>query len=299
MSEKLHLSDDEYSYFSEAYEYTKKWCADNQWAIGIGEMAVGAGLVAWGVQTGVIEMGAELVATELGGSNFESIAGAAAGSGIGAIGGSIIKSIGIAAMGGAIGIPVALVAGGAASVLGMAGYTVGDISHNITNAIDINTLAANGSVLLVGVALIIDGARRCFSDPKVLSALSEVKEQAVILQELTVKIVAETLEQIRGYVEELTKLPEDGIEASVGTGSAAFGAWFGAAAGGALATGSVTVLGSQALGGAAITLGLISAPVWPVVAGVAGGAGMGYAAYKAIKYWNDKSDEEKTGEEES
>ena len=52
------------------------------------------------------------------------------------------------------------------------------------------------------------------------------------------------------------------------------------------------MLGSQALGGAAVSLGLISAPVWPIVAGIAGGAGIGYAAYKAIKYWKDNPGEE-------
>ena len=91
-------------------------------------------------------------------------------------------------------------------------------------------------------------------------------------------------------MEELTKLTEEGTEASVGIGSAVFDAWFGAAAGEALAKGSVTVLASLALGGAASILGLISAPVLPVVAGVAIGAGMGSAAYKAIECWSDKSD---------
>lgn len=292
MSKELVLSEKETKSFAEALDFAKRWCSENQWAVGIGEMAVGAGLVAWGVHNGVIEMGSQLIATELGGWNAESIAGAAGGSGIGAIAGSIIGSIGVVGMGGAIGIPAALVIGGAAAVLGMAGYTAGDIAHNVTNAVDINAFAANGSVLLIGVALIVDGARRCIRDPKVLSMLSVFKEKAVVLNDLSSKIIATSMEELQGFVEELKKLPEDEIEASIGTGSAALGAGVGASAGGAVAAGSVTVLGSQALGGAAVSLGLVSVPVWPIVAGVAAGAGIGYAAYKAIKYWGNNPEEE-------
>lgn len=292
MSNELVLSQNELKSFSEAFEFAKKWCSENQWEVGIGEMAVGAALVAWGVHNGVIEMGSNLVATEIGGSNVESIAGAAGGSGIGEVAGSIVGSIGMAGMGGAVGIPAVLVIGGAAAVLGMAGYTAGDVAHNVTNAIDISSLVANGSVLRVGVALIIDGARSCIKNPKVLAVLSQFKEKTLVINELSSKIIASSMGELQGFIEELKKLPEDKVEATIGTGSATLGAGFGASAGGAVAAGSVTVLGSQALGGAAVSLGLVSAPVWPIVAGIAGGAGIGYAAYKAIKYWNDQSGKE-------
>lgn len=294
MSKELVLSKYESKSFSELLEFAKSWCSENQWAIGIGEMAVGSSLIAWGVNNGVIEMGIQLVATELGGSNVESLAGAAGGSGIGAVAGSIIGSIGIAGMGGAIGVPAALVIGGAAAVLGMAGYTAGDIAHNLTTTLDVNDLVTNGSILLVGVALIIDGARRCINDPRVLSGLAFVKDKTVHIKNLSTKVVATTIEGLQGYIEELKKLPEDKIEASIGSGSAALGAWLGASAGGVAAASSVSVLGSQALGGAAVSFGLISAPIWPVVAGIAGGAGIGYAAYKAIKYWKNKPNPKKS-----
>ncbi len=291
MSKKLPLSQNESKSFSEALEYAKKWCSENQWAVGIGEMAVGAGLIAWGVHNGLIEMGSQLVATEQGGTNVESIIGAVGGTGIGALAGSIIGSIGIAGMGGAIGIPAALVVGGTAAVLGMAGYTVADITHNITTqAIPFDSILVNGSALLVGVALIIDGARRCIKDKKVLSMLSKFNDKAILINELSSKVVATTIEDLQGFIDELKKLPESTIEASVGASSAAVGAGVGATAGGTLAIGSVTILGSHALGGTAISLGLVSAPVWPLIAGVAGGAGIGYAAYKAIKYWSSKPD---------
>ncbi len=293
MSKELVLSNNESKSFSNALSYAERWCNDNQLAIGVGEMAIGAGLIAWGVHNGVIEMGTQLVATELGGINVESIIGATGGTGIGAIAGSIIGSIGVAGMGGAIGIPAALVVGGTAAVLGLAGYTAGDVAHNVTaHALDINTLIANGSVLLVGVALLIDGARRCITDKKVLSSLSQFNEKAIHLNELSSRIVAKTMEELQGFIEELKKLPEDKIEATLGSSSAAIGAGILGSASTVAATGSVTVLGSQALGGAAISLGLVSAPVWPIIAGVAGGAGIGYAAYKAVKYWNSKPEAE-------
>jgi hypothetical protein len=57
MSKELALSEDESKSFVEALEFAKRWCSENQWAVGIGEMAVGASLIAWGVHNGVIEMG--------------------------------------------------------------------------------------------------------------------------------------------------------------------------------------------------------------------------------------------------
>ena len=276
------LSKNESKSFYAAMEYARKWCNENQLVLGVGEMAIGAGLVAWGVHNGTIEMGTQLVTTEVGGSNIESVLGAVGGSGIGAVAGSILGSIGVVGMGGAIGIPAVIVAGGAAAVLGMAGYTAGDLLHNMTTqAIDINSLARNGSVLLVGVALMVDGARRCINDKKVLSALSVFKERVIIINKISVRIIATKLNEVQAF---------DGATASMG--GATFGAAIGASAGSVVAASSVTVLGSQALGGVAISLGLASAPVWPVIAGIAGGAGLGYAACKAIKCWgqNDQED---------
>ena len=56
-----------------------------------------------------------------------------------------------------------------------------------------------------------------------------------------------------------------------------------ASLGGLAATGSVTVLGSHALGAAALSLGLVSAPLWPVIAGGAAGLGLGYAAWSTVR----------------
>jgi hypothetical protein len=296
MSNEFNFSDEESNHFFKFLELTKEWCKENQLAVGLGEMAVGSGLVAWGVHNGVIDMGSQLVATQIGGANVESIAGMLGGSGIGAVAGSILGSIGIVGMGSAIGIPAALVIGGSAAVLGMAGYAAGDIAHNIANLpVDFNALALNGSVLLIGVALIIDGARRCINDKAILSTLSNFKENVIYLKDISVDIVAKTVDELKGFVEELKKVPEDKVDASISAGSAAAGAASGAVIGSAVAAGSVTVLSSSALGGVAVSLGLASAPIWPVIAGVVGGAGLGYAVYKAIKYWGSEPPIESKG----
>jgi len=295
MSNELVLSNDESNSFRNVLADIKKWCSENQLAIGVGEIAIGASLIAWGVHNGAIEMGTQLVATELGGPNVEALAGAAGGSGLGVIAGSIIGSIGVAGMGGAIGIPAALVIGGAATVFALFGYTAGDISHVLANPpLDIGGLAANGSIFLLGVSLIIDGARRCIKDDSVSSALASFNENIISLRDLSADIVATTMDELNGFIEELKKLPEDKVDASITASSATVGAVGGAVAGGTIAAGSVTVLGSSALGGAAISLGIVSAPLWPVIAGIAGGAGLGYAAYKAVKYWGSSSKDDIT-----
>ncbi len=273
----------------------RRWCHENQLTVGIGEMALGASLIAWGVHNGAIDMGSQLVGTQLGGgANIESLAGATAGSGVGAVVGSIVGSIGIAGMGGAIGIPAAIIIGGGAAVLAMAGYTAGDILHNVVSSnIDYASIVGNGSLLLIGAALMVDGGRRFIGSDLVQAKLSSFKKDILHLKDISLDIIARTYEELCGYIEELKKLPEDSVDATFSAGSGSIGAVGGAAAGGAIAASSVTVLGSSTLGGAAVSLGIVSAPLWPVIAGVAAGAGLGYATYKAVKYWAKKPDEKK------
>lgn len=288
MSTELVLSYEEINNFNKVLEGITDWCSENQLATGVGEMAVGANLIAWGVHNGVIEMGTQLVATQIGGTNLESLVASLGGSGVGAVAASILGSIGIDGMGGAIGVPAALVIGGASAVFAMAGYTVGDIAHNIDNPpVDYGVLSANSSsMLLIGLSLIVDGARRCISDRSILAKLSIFTEDVIYLKAITAAIVAKTVDELNGFIDELKKLPENIIDAAATGGSA--GTAGGAIAGSAVAASSVTVLDSSSLGGVAVSLGIVSAPLWPVIAGVAGEAGFGYAAYNAVKYWGSK-----------
>ena len=156
MTKEFLLSNFDSTVFQETLEKTKQWCAENQLVVGLGEMAVGASVLAWGIHSTVLNMGSDVVATELGNFNIESITGAATGASIGAIAAQIIGGIGVVGMGSGIAVPALLLMGGASAVLGMAGYSMGDVIHNIvSDSIDFSELAVNGSALLVGVALLI------------------------------------------------------------------------------------------------------------------------------------------------
>ena len=291
MLHEYPLSDHEFTAFSGTLEYAREWARKNQVVVGVAEMALGAGLITWGVRNGVIDMGSQLVATQLGGPTTEAIVGAVGGAGLGVVAGAVLGSIGMTAMGGAIGIPAAVVIGGSAAIFGMAGYTIGDVSsYLLAPSFDIAAFAAKGSILLVGVALLVDGARRCINDAAVRSSLSSFEDRVIRLKETSAGIIATTKDELTGFIEEMGRLPEDLVDASLMTTTAALGGLGGAAAGGAIGAGSVTVLGSKALGAMAVSAGLVSAPVWPIIAGAAAGIGIGYAAYKAIKYWGGFND---------
>ena len=64
----------------------------------------------------------------------------------------------------------------------------------------------------------------------------------------------------------------------------------GTAIGSGIPIGSVTVLGSQGLGAVALSLGLVSAPVWPLIAGGAAGLALGVAVWKGIQHFRNQPD---------
>lgn len=297
MGADMVLTNDNQSNFDSILADIKIWCENNKIVVGVGEIALGASLIAWGVHNGVIEMGSQIFATQLGGENIESIVGALGGSGIGAIAGYIIGGIGVVGMGTGIGIPAALLMSGAAAVFSLFGYTAGDLIHNFMHIpVDFADFAANGSLLLIGLALIVHGARTCIGDDKILPLFAQFKDGVINLKGSSSKIIASTIEELNSFTEEFLKIPETKQEITASASTASAGAIGGAVAGTALAASSVSVLGSSTLGGVAISLGIVSAPVWPIIAGVAGGAGLGYTAYKAFKYWRNNKESESEAE---
>lgn len=265
--------------FERALDHCKKWSSEHQAEVGVAEMALGVAVVAWGVQMGGIQFGTDVVATSL---SDAGLSGAAAGVGIGGIGASILGSIGVVALGGGVAIPAVLLASGGMAILGAAGYGVGDIAQKLlTQHPGFGDMLAGTSLLAVGVALIIDGARRVVKDERVLQMTSRFKDGVIQLVPLTTKVVARTKDELQIIIEELSKTPEAGVTVG-GTAIA------GAAVGSALAAGSVTVLGSHGLGAVALSLGLVSAPVWPVIAGGAAGLALGVAAWKGIKHYRNR-----------
>ena len=271
----------EFSGFNNALEHCKTWCSAHQAEVGLAEMALGASVIAMGVHTGQIHFGDELVATQL---SDGGMFGGGVGAGLAGIGTSLLGSIGVA---GTItfGIPALVLAGGGMLIFGAAGYAVGDIASKLlAPEIGMSDLLAGGSMMIIGTALMIDGARRVVTDKRILALASKFKDGVLELSSLLTKVVARKADEFSDIMLKLAK--QDSV-----TGSFSLGAGFvgGAAIGSAAAVGSVTLLGSHSLGAAAIALGLISAPVWPVIAGGALGLAAGVGAWQGVKrYVADK-----------
>jgi hypothetical protein len=274
MTTRLILTKQDKVGITAAIHRAATWSRTHGWETGLAEIALGGAAVAYAIQSGVIGMGVDVVATALHRWSATSLIGAAVGGAVGGTAGSVLGSVGVAAMGGAIGIPAGLLVGGGALLFAAAGYTVGDAVHNFL-APDFSELVAGGALLTVGVALIVDGARRVLGDPRVQA---KVTETAVELGCLSTRVIARTKEELRHLATEpfsLSTLTNGiGLITSVG-GMAAIG--------GSASVASVSVLGSHALGAAALSLGLISAPIWPVVAGGVAGAGVWYG-FRAVRH---------------
>lgn len=276
--------------FQKAFDYCSKWSSEHQAEVGVAEIALGAGLIAWGLQSGHIQMGIDVVASKLSESGLSGGSiGGAAGAVLGGIGGNILGAIGVVGAGTAVGIPALAVIGGGAAIFGLFGHDIGDaIQQFVTPPGGFGDFFFGASIVAVGVALMVDGARRVVTDQRVLQMASNVKDGVIHLTELTTEVVARNWEELKAIIDELAKHPH-AEKAALGATSATT-AVAGAAIGGSLAAGSVTVLGSHGLGAVALSLGLVSAPVWPIIAGGAAGLAIGVAAWRL--YRDKKSDDE-------
>lgn len=96
---------------------------------------------------------------------------------------------------------------------------------------------------------------------------------------------ARTLPELREMAAKLA--PDDAMDAAGGLATSATMAAAGAATASAAAASSVTVLGSSTLGSAAVALGLVSAPLWPAIAGAAAAGTVGYVLWKAVRKFQD------------
>lgn len=202
--------------------------------------------------------------------------GATAGAGIGGIASSFIGSIGITAMGTAIGIPAVALMGGGAVIFSAFGYSVGDMAQRFFEPPG-GFGFTDASILAIGIALLVDGARRLITDEKVLALVSSLRDGVIKLAKLATKVIAKTMDELKALIEKL-----NAQDAAIGAAAT------GAALGGSLAAGSVTVLGSHGLGAVALSLGLVSAPVWPIIAGGAAGLAVGVAGWKVVKNYRNK-----------
>lgn len=284
MGKDLVLTHREQGQYQSAYERVVQWCEEHKWQVGLAEIALGAGLVAAGVQTGVIEMGAELVASVLDDGSTAGLLGGTGGAMAGVLPGLILKNIGVTALGGAIGVPAIALMGGGALLLGLAGYGAGRLVADFLQPSLGWAQGLGAGVMAVGVALMVDGARRMASDEGLRGLVTQFKDGVLHLGQVTVQRALTTTAELTNYLTEDIGAFLGDVVRDPKTGVMAAGMVAGGAAGGSvLAASTVTVLGSKALGGAALSLGLISAPVWPVIAGGGLAVAAAYGAWKLMR----------------
>lgn len=281
---QIALSKADLSAFERALANCRAWASEHQAEIGALEMALGAGILSWGVMSDQVNLGRDVLASKLGDI------GGVAGAGIGALASTAVAEVflkglfvgGVATVAGTTCVPAVAIIGGATLVMGAFGYVVGDKLGGLLNpTAGFSDLLGAGSIVAVGVALMIDGARRIIKDERMLAALSSFKDGVIHLVEPATEVVASSIEELQKLVKEIGK-------STAGMSMAAGGAAGGAMIGSSLAASSVTVLGSKGLGALALSMGLVSAPVWPVIAGGAAGLAAGTAAWKGIKYLRGK-----------
>ncbi|MBR2642575.1 MAG: hypothetical protein IKD46_05545, partial [Lentisphaeria bacterium] len=146
----------------------------------------------------------------------------------------------------------------------------------------------------------IDGFRRaCPKDiyEKIKNMTTRFANGVISFWKATGDIIAETLEDLLDIYEKacekLTKYANDPTVSTTLSGASIIGgAAGGAVVGTAAAASTVTVLGSSTLGSVALGLGLVSAPIWPVIAIGSVGAISGLAIWVCVKkiFFNDPED---------
>ena len=275
----MDLTGDGLSAFSKIMALCADFCSAHQALVGIVEMVAGAAIISAGVSNLSIVLGQDVLGSSLG------KIGGLAGMGIGAATSAAMATVflkglfvgGVATVAGVTAVPAAVLIGGGTLIAGAFGYVAGDLLEPLINgAPSITNMLPGAVTLAVGVALMIDGARRLIKDPRILRATSFFADGVVHLVSSGTGIIAATWDDLKAF--ELT-LPKD-PQAYAAVGGLSI---FGGAVGSALAASSVTAIGSSSLGAAALSLGIISAPIWPVVAGAAGGAVLGIAAWSRFK----------------
>lgn len=271
--------------FQKALDHTKDWCREHQWELGAAEMALGASAIAWAVHNGVIEMGHDIVASTFTENHLDLGLGVASGS-LGALAGNALGSIGIVGAGGGIGIPALFVTLGGSIILGTAGYTIGNMATEFLKpAADFTAFFGSASVLAVGLGLVIDGAKRVVKDERLTDMKCNFKNRVIYLHDVSVEVVAQSADDLKSFAKELKKAPKNKVDWSGSVTASAVAGVGGSAAGSSLAASSVTLFGSQALGSLGLSMGVVSAPIWPVIAFGTTGCALGYGAWKCVQYY--------------
>lgn len=270
------FSKDELERLRQLKHHATDWCNKHQWQLGVAEMALGAALLTAGWQNGAIQMGKDFVVHKMSPGWAAEITGGA--SALAGLATYFVGNVGVAALGGAFCIPALAIAGGAALVFGLAGYgTAKLIESFLHQAPSLGQFSTATGLVAAGTWLLIDGARRV---PLVRDGVAQAKAAGLHLARVAGEFVVHSAavfakvvrDEVTPFLQRLAKDPATGaaLLSAAGLGTA----------GAVIAPSLVTVMGSSTLGSAALTLGVVSAPVWPVVAGVGIGLAAGYGLWK-------------------
>lgn len=292
MNNIIELSSEENTKVSELIKWATEWSCEHKVAVGVTEIALGSAAIAFGVNTGCIEIGENIVTTLLDDTARKvGIASSVAGGAAGTVARMLIGGMGLSLMGTAISIPAVVVVGGASWVFGATGYALGSEIVELLNPIDWGSFGLGCSLLVVGLALILDGIRRVMPDcvkDTIKHAASTFVNGVIFLGQCVTKVIAESLKALttiysKAHNKILELAKQKGVKEIASSTVIIGGATGGAAIGTAVAASTVTVLGSSTLGSVALGLGLVSAPLWPVIAIGAGGAIVGVGVLWTLK----------------
>ncbi len=272
------FSPDELGALQKLRRFASDWCCEHQCAVGVTEMALGAALIAAGWQSGAMQMGVDFVAHRLSPGWANELT--AAGSGVSGLGAYFLKNAGLTLLGGGYSIPALALAGGAALVFALAGYTAADVVQKFLHqAPDVSELVTATSLAGLGVWLLVDGAGRV---PLVRQTVAQARDTGLYLARVGRDAVIDNAKAFAELVEtEIAPFMQSIVNS--GAGAALFGAAGLGTLGAVVAPSLVTVAGASTLGTAALSLGLVSAPVWPVVAGVGVGLAAGYGLWSLLR----------------
>lgn len=245
----------------------KAWSNDHQTLLGVSEVAAGAAILYAGINSGAVALGVDAVLSI--GGKLGLLAGGPA-----AVGLYVLGNVGIAAVGGAVAAPASLLALCGGALTSLAGYTIGDVVQKVVDPITLVDILGPGSLVALGVALMLDGARRLVKDLRLAQGLSAFRDSVIYLAQIAGESILRSAEEFAAWIAALARNPS---LAGATTGAVVASALAAQAA----AASSVTVLGSSTLGSLGMAIGLISAPVWPVIAATGAASAVSYLIWRA------------------
>lgn len=203
--------------FSKALSHIQHLCREHPCKVGAAEIFVGFILLGIGVKTGAIKMGKDLVCVANRRFNPVALATGSTSAVMGSAAG-LIGAVGVAGGGGAICVPAAALAAGGAAVGGVTGYTFGDMTSKLFQpTYDWAAFIGGGSLLIVGMALIVDGCRRILGSAAFKKALSCMKDGVIYLANVAKTIVCRTIEGFYKWINSLDPLKGCLLTMAVGT----------------------------------------------------------------------------------